>query len=106
MWPTIALSLEVKLAWGGPHFSDSTGQDRHSPVVQAETETIEQLLAPRDDLDVPITFDIVGVSNKQTRCVVSVRAQHSIAKGGTHCCDNESHHLRRDNVDSRRPHVG
>lgn len=57
---TVTISLEIELGWGVHHLPGSAGLDRHSTNRRVETETLERLLAVCDELDVPISFDVVG----------------------------------------------
>jgi hypothetical protein len=60
MDPTVVISVEIELAWGLSHLPGRQGTDRHSPEREAETETLDRLLALCDDLSLPVTFDVVG----------------------------------------------
>lgn len=60
MQPTVAISLEIELGWGVRHFPGRQGLDRHSEGRVAETAALDRLLTLCDDLQLPITFDIVG----------------------------------------------
>jgi peptidoglycan/xylan/chitin deacetylase (PgdA/CDA1 family) len=55
---TLTLSIEVELGWG---FHDMDGGDQYfSPRRERETEYLDRLLALCDELQIPITFDVVG----------------------------------------------
>lgn len=57
---TVTISLEVELAWGLAHVPDAEPLDRHSPRGEREREALERLVALCDDLNLPISFDIIG----------------------------------------------
>jgi len=57
---TVAFSLEIELGWGLIQMGPREGLDRFSPDRRRETETLERLLALCDDLELPISFDVVG----------------------------------------------
>jgi len=60
MESVVTISIEIELAWGVRHLPGQRGLDRHSPGREAETETLERLLTLCDDLNLPLTFDVVG----------------------------------------------
>lgn len=56
----LTISLEIELAWG-THDKDSNDRFDHiSPRREVETKTLNNLLKLCDDLELPITFDVVG----------------------------------------------
>lgn len=57
---TIIISLEVELAWGVQHLPDQEGMERHSPDGEQERAYLDRLLSLCDDLDLPLSFDVVG----------------------------------------------
>lgn len=60
MTGTVTLTLEIELAWGLAHTPDADPQDRHSVDRRQETETLQRLLAICNDLDLSVSFDVVG----------------------------------------------
>lgn len=59
MTGTVVLSIEVELGWGLARLPGEPTA-RHSSGRVVETETLRRLLSLCDDLDLPITFDVVG----------------------------------------------
>lgn len=59
MTGTVVLSMEIELGWGLARLPIEP-EDRHSQERVRETETLERLLTVCDDLELPITFDVVG----------------------------------------------
>lgn len=57
---TITLSLELELAWGLVHSHPEHVARRFSPGRQREAETLDRLLSRCDDLDIPLSVDVVG----------------------------------------------
>lgn len=56
----VTLSLEIELAWGVHHLSDQNALKRHSSDRKAETQALNRLLLLCDELNIPLTFDVVG----------------------------------------------
>lgn len=59
MTAKVVLTLELELGWGLARLPGDPAE-RHSDGRAAETETLRRLLSLCDDLDIPITFDVVG----------------------------------------------
>lgn len=59
MTPSVTISIEIELGWAAAR-SDTLSETPLSPGRSAETEYLGRLVALADDLEIPITFDVVG----------------------------------------------
>lgn len=57
MTATVTFSMEIELGWGLVHYGKL---DALSPRRRQETRSLERLLALCDELEIPITFNVVG----------------------------------------------
>lgn len=57
---TVTISLEIELAWGVVRSHPEKIDERFSAGRRRETETLDRLLTLCDDLDIPVSFDVVG----------------------------------------------
>jgi len=55
--PTVVISIEIELRWG---FHDISQPSNVSSGATAERETLKSLLELCDEVDIPITFNVVG----------------------------------------------